>query len=250
MVLLFAIFVAGLIHGIGPDHLAAITAFGVAVEHDFRRVIWFAVRFAGAHAVVIAIAGVLGHFGRDLLSERWQRGFDIGAGGLLVLTGLAALVGLATGKIKVHQHQHTHHHHPHKHLHVHVVPEEVKQWRHEHAHEGTEHVHGGLAATLGVLFALGGTRSLLMVVPLAIASTLAMTMLRVSVLVLGIIVSMVAYAFITQHTLEALARKANSVGYAPAFLKASSYVLAIFCIVGGMWTINDRLHLLTNAFLH
>ncbi len=244
MFLLLAIFVAGLLHGIGPDHLAAITAFGVAVEHDFRRVAWFAVRFAGAHAVVIVIAGILGHFGRDLLSPRLQQMFDIGAGGLLVLVGIAALIGLLSGKIKVHQHLHTHHHHPHKHLHVHVLPEQANAWQHDHAHQGSEHTHGGMAATLGVLFAIGGTRSLLMVVPIAIASTLPLTLLRVTVLVLGIIISMVAYAFITQHAFEALTRKANSVGHAPAFLKASSYVLAGFCIVAGMLTINENLHLL------
>jgi hypothetical protein len=110
-------------------------------------------------------------------------------------------------------------------------------------------VHGGLAATLGVLFALGGTRSLLVVVPMAIANTLTMTMLRVTVLVLGIIVSMVAYAFVTQHTFQALANKANSIGRAPTFLKVSSYLLAGFCIVAGMLTINDRLHLVASSFL-
>lgn len=243
MFLLLAIFAAGLLHGIGPDHLAAITAFGVAVENDFRRVVWFAIRFAGAHAVVIVIAGILGHFGRDLLSPRLQEYFDIGAGGLLVLVGVAALIGLLTGKIKVHQHLHTHHQHPHKHLHVHVLPEQAKEWAHDHAHQGTEHVHGGMAATLGVLFAIGGTRSLLMVVPMAIAETLATTVVRVCVLVLGIIVSMVLYAFVTQHAFEALARKASAVGHAPAFLKASSYLLAGFCIVAGMLTINENLHL-------
>jgi hypothetical protein len=128
------------------------------------------------------------------------------------------------------------------------VPEYSREWRHEHAHQGTEHVHGGLAATLGILFALGGTRSLLVVVPMAIASTLEMTILRVTVLVIGIVFSMVAYAFITQHTFEALAKRATAVGRAPAFLKASSYVLACFCIVAGMLTINDRLHLMTNVF--
>jgi hypothetical protein len=197
--------------------------------------------------MIIVIAGVLGHFGRDLLSPNLQKIFDVGAGALLVLTGLAAVIGLLTGKIKVHQHSHTHHHHPHKHLHVHLIPEEAKAWQHEQAHQGSEHVHGGMAVTLGMLFALGGTRSLLMVVPMAIASTLTMTMIRVSVLVLGIIISMVAYAFITQHAFEALARKANAVGHAPAFLKASSYVLAGFCIVAGMLTINEHLHLLANA---
>lgn len=248
MFLLLAIFVAGLLHGIGPDHLAAITGFGIAVEHDFRRVVWFAIRFAGAHAVVIVIAGVLGHFGRDLLSPQLQRSFDIGAGGLLVLTGVAALIGLLTGKIKLHQHVHTHHHNPHQHLHVHVLPEHSAEWKHDHAHQGSEHVHSGMAATLGVLFALGGTRSLLMVVPMAIAQTLAVTMLRIVVLVVGIVVSMLVYAIVTQHAFEALAQKANQVGHAPAFLKTSSYVLAGFCIVAGMLTINEHLHLANGFF--
>lgn len=241
MFLLLAIFAAGLLHGIGPDHLAAITAFGVAVEHDFRRVVWFAVRFAGAHALVIAVAGIAGYFGRMLLPVRWENAFELGAGGLLVLVGLAALIGLVSGKIKVHEHLHLHHHHPHKHLHVHVVPEEAKQWNHEHAHQGTDHVHGGVAATLGVLFALGGTRSLIAVVPIAVAPTFVQTLLRISAFIVGIILSMVAYAFVTQHVFGRLADRANKVGYAPVFLKASSYLLAGFCIVAGMMTITDRL---------
>jgi len=242
MFLLAAIFAAGLLHGLGPDHLAAITAFGVAVEHDFRRVVWFAVRFAGAHAVVIAIAGVAGYFGRMLLPVAWENAFELGAGGLLVLVGVAALIGLISGKIKVHEHLHIHHRHPHKHLHVHMVPEEAKTWNHEHAHQGTEHVHrGGIAATLGVLFALGGTRSLLAVVPIAVAPTFTQTIIRIAAFVVGIILSMVAYAFITQKLFGKLADTATRVGYAPAFMKASSYVLAGFCIVAGMMTISDRL---------
>jgi ABC-type nickel/cobalt efflux system permease component RcnA len=242
MLLLIAIFAAGLLHGIGPDHLAAITAFGVAVEHDFRRVVWFAVRFAGAHAVVIAVAGVAGYFGRMLLPVSWENAFELGAGGLLVLVGVAALIGLASGKIKVHEHLHVHHHHPHQHLHVHMVPEKVKTWNHAHEHQGTEHVHrGGLAATLGVLFALGGTRSLIAVVPIAVAPTFAQTLVRIFFFVVGIILSMVAYAFVTQHVFGRLAEKANRVGYAPVFMKASSYLLAGFCIVAGMMTIQARL---------
>ncbi|HWR17924.1 MAG TPA: hypothetical protein VN577_24055 [Terriglobales bacterium] len=242
MLLLLAIFAAGLLHGIGPDHLAAITAFGVAVEHDFRRVLWFAVRFAGAHALVIAVAGIAGYFGRGLLPQSWENAFELGAGGLLVLTGVAAVIGLLSGKIKVHEHIHKHHHHPHKHLHVHMVPSANETWDHETAHRAPEHIHhGGIAATLGILFALGGTRSLIAVVPIAVAPTFTQTLLRVAVFVVGIVLSMVAYAFITQHVFGRLADRANRIGYAPAFMKASSYLLAGFCIVAGMMTISDRL---------
>ena len=238
MLILLAIFAAGLLHGLGPDHLAAITAFAVAVEHDFRRVVLFATRFAGGHAVVIVIAGLLGHFGRMLLNPGWERRFDLAAGALLVFTGLVAIVGLLTGKLKVHQHHHLHHKKPHKHYHLHVQPQETPQ---EHAHAEHGHVHGGLAASLGILFALGGTRSLLAVVPMAVSSTLTITLLRIAAFVLGIVLSMVGYAFLTQRAFEKLSSRASAAGRAPAFLLVSSYLLAVFCIIAGLMTIHERM---------
>ncbi|HMK29200.1 MAG TPA: hypothetical protein VK473_05890 [Terriglobales bacterium] len=239
MFLLAAIFAAGLLHGVGPDHLAAITTFGFAVGHNFRRVVFFAVRFAAGHALVLGVAGLLGHFGRMLLSPSWERRFDLAAGGLLVFTGLLALWALITRRVKIHDHGHMHSagHHDHYHLHLgraHAAAGEHRQEQHQH-------MHGGLAATLGVLFALGGTRSLLAVVPIAISQTLAVTMLRVSVFVLGIIISMVGYAFLTQRAFSRMAAKAESAGRAPRFLLASSYLLALFCIVAGLMTIHERL---------
>ncbi|HLH08951.1 MAG TPA: hypothetical protein VKW78_17050 [Terriglobales bacterium] len=236
--MLLAIFGAGLLHGLGPDHLAAITAFAVAVEHDFRRVVVFAARFAGGHAVVIGIAGLLGHFGRMLLSPEWERRFDLSAGYLLVFTGILAVIGLLTGKLKIHQHHHFHGTGPHKHYHLHVQHEQAP---HQHVDQEHEHVHGGLAASLGVLFALGGTRSLLVVVPMAVAATLPITMLRVSAFVVGIVLSMVGYAFLTQRAFERLSARASAAGRAPAFMLVSSYLLAVFCIVAGLMTIRERM---------
>src|SRR5215470_14862507 len=185
MVLLAAIFAAGLLHGVGPDHLAAISTFGFAVGHNFRRVVFFAVRFAGGHALVLGLAGVLGHFGRILLSPAWERRFDLSAGGLLVFTGLLALWALITGRVKIHEHGHMHGAAHHDHYHLHLGLGDSHTAAHENKHpEQHQHLHGGLAASLGVLFALGGTRSLLAVVPIAISQTLAITILRVSVFVL------------------------------------------------------------------
>ena len=58
--LLLAIFVAGVLHGLGPDHLAGITAFGTSGGRDARRVVFFSTRFAAGHAVVIAAFGLAG----------------------------------------------------------------------------------------------------------------------------------------------------------------------------------------------
>src|SRR5512147_833153 len=85
MVLLSVLFFTGIVHGLGPDHLAAITAFGATVGRDFRRVVFFAIRFALGHAVVLIVAGLVGYFGQKLLPARVETAFEIGAGALLSL---------------------------------------------------------------------------------------------------------------------------------------------------------------------
>jgi ABC-type nickel/cobalt efflux system permease component RcnA len=215
MLLLGAIFVAGVLHGLGPDHLAAITAFGTAGGRDARRVVFFSTRFAAGHAVVIAIAGLLGKFGRLMLPPAWERRFDMATGALLVFTGAVLLGGLISKRISLHAHEHVHTPGPHRHFHLHWFGSQ----RHQHA-------HGNSAALLGALFAVGGARSLLAIVPIALANTLASSVIRIAAFVVGIIVAMVAYGLATQHVL--------SRSKSPRFLRASSYVAAIFCLVAGI----------------
>src|SRR5256886_10741048 len=108
MLLLTMIFVAGVLHGLGPDHLAAITAFGAITGHSFRRLAFFSVRFALGHAVVICGAALLAHFVRVTLPLTWERGFDLAAAALLLITGFALALGLITGRLSVHAHPHHH----------------------------------------------------------------------------------------------------------------------------------------------
>lgn len=220
MLLLLAIFVAGVLHGVGPDHLAAITAFGTAGGRDARRVVFFSTRFALGHAVVIAAFGLAGKFGRLLLPPHWEHRFDIITGWLLVVTGSILLAGLSSGRVSLHAHPH-HHHQPeadgvHKHFHMHWLGHYQ-----QHAH-----THGSFAAVLGALFAIGGARGLLAIVPIALAQTMTESIIRITAFVVGIIASMVAYGLVTQHL---LARSQS-----PRFLRASSYVAALFCVVAGI----------------
>ncbi len=219
MLLLLAIFAAGVLHGIGPDHLAAITAFGTAGGRDARRVVFFSTRFALGHAVVIGAFGLAGKFGRLLLPPYWEHRFDIITGWLLILTGIILLAGLLGGRISLHAHPHHHHHADatgvHKHLHLHWI-----------GHQQHVHAHGTFAAILGALFAIGGARGLLAIVPIALAQTLAESIIRIGAFVVGIIASMVAYGLITQTV---LARSQS-----PRLLRASSYVAALFCVAAGI----------------
>ncbi len=194
MLLLGAVFLAGVLHGLGPDHLAAITAFGAAGGR-FGRLTFFSLRFAAGHAAVILLAGLTGFFGLHLLPPGWELGFELGTGGLLVVVGVVLLVGLLTGRIVVHTHAHDHAAGRHGHYHVHLLDR-----------PGHRHVHGSFAAALGVLFALGGTRSLLAIAPIALATTVAESLVRVSAFACGIVVSMVAYGWLAGSAVERFAR--------------------------------------------
>lgn len=237
MVLLAILFSTGILHGLGPDHLAAITAFGAAAGRDFKRVVFFAVRFAIGHALVLAAAGLIGKFGSMLLPEGVESAFEIGAGSFLVLTGLVLLIMLVAGKIRVHSHHHHHSGETHHHFHLHWVSLEKHQ-----------HVHGSLAVGMGALFAMGGARSLVTVLPIAFGQTLTESLVRVAFFAMGIVLSMVAYAWATQYALNRISSYAKTDAHHRWIMLGSAYAVAIFCVVAGAITVQGQLHLRLPGF--
>jgi nickel/cobalt transporter (NicO) family protein len=231
------LFSLGVLHGVGPDHLAAITAYGAATGRDLRRIVSFAVRFALGHALVLGIAGVAAKFGSMMLPERWETRFDLIAATLLGLTGVILLTGLLTGVIKLHTHHHHHDHSVHHHFHLHMF--NVKK----HEPSAHPHLHGSTAVGLGALFAMGGARSLLFVVPIALAPTVAGSLIRVAVFCCGIVASMAAYGWLTQVALMKLERFADGTHNRKIML-VSAYVVAFFCIFASCSVFNEHLHFL------
>lgn len=229
MWMLVLIFLAGVLHGLGPDHLAAITAFGAIAGGSFRRVTFFSIRFAAGHAVVIAVAAIAAHFGRVAMPVSWERGFDIGAGILLVVTGIGLLIGLITGHLAIHAHEHHHHGGDHKHFHAHMGSQAT------HGHK-----HGRLAWLLGGLFAMGGARSLLLIVPVAIAQTFTLSMVRVAAFTLGIVVSMCAYGLVAGGFLSRASEKVNPQRQRLMF-RLTTAGISVFCVIAGMMTLAERL---------
>lgn len=229
--LLAMIFLAGVLHGLGPDHLAAITAFGIAVGHDFRRVTSFSLRFAGGHALVVAGAALLAHFGRMTMPASWDRGFDLCAAVLLLLTGLLLLVGVFTGHVSIHAHYDYRGARDHEHAHAQLG-----------SRSEAEHGHGKLAFLLGGGFALGGLRSLVVVVPAALAHTLAISLLRISAFALGILVSMSAYGFLAGGTLNRLMGSTTDSGKQRFLFRLTTATVGILSIVAGMITLGERWH--------
>jgi len=219
MLLLALIFFAGILHGLGPDHLAAVTALST-VAGGARRLVFFSLRFALGHSAVLAAAGLAAHFGRDLLPAAWGARLDQVAGSLLVLTGVGLLVALALGKVSLHSHAHAHGAGEHRHYHLHFF----SRARHEHG-------HGRLAAALGALFALGGARGLLAVVPIATSETLLISAVRIAAFTIGIAAAMVAYGLLAGPLLRWTEARPR-IG-----ARLATALTSLFCIAAGTMTL-------------
>ena len=140
-------------------------------------------------------------------------------GWLLILSGAALLVGLASGRLTFHSHPHEHGGGAHRHFHAHLFG--ASQHRHR---------HGKLAATLGGLFALSGTRSLLAIVPAALAETALISFLRVGTFTAGIVLGMLAYGLVAGRALNRVER-----GGAPAAGARAAFALSgVLCVAAGI----------------
>jgi len=219
---LLTIFAAGVLHGLGPDHLAAISGFGAATGAGASRLALFAMRFALGHAGIVVVAGVLARFGHTLLPAAWEPAFEVGAGVLLALTGLMLLAGLLTRRLSVHTHAHEHEDGRHQHFHLHLG-----------AREQHRHPHGALAVVLGGMFALGGARALLAAAPLAMTRSLGEAAAAVALFAIGIVLAMWAYGIMAGRILSR-AKHATTT-------RAAAFAVAAFCLLAGVWTISAGL---------
>jgi hypothetical protein len=224
--MLAIIFIAGVLHGLGPDHLAAITAVAGAGA-GFHRIAACALRFALGHALVIAAAGGAALAGRQLLPATWEVRFDLFAGTLLVLAGAVFLVGLATRRIVAHEHLHSHGVAAHSHFHLHFKSSTAHT--HIAAHS---HVHDISSLALGALFALGGSRTVLAIAPLALAHSIVESSLRITAFAAGIVIAMVGFGAAASRVLRSQALSVQRMGFLTGAL----------CIAAGSWTIVSHLH--------
>jgi len=224
--LLAIIFLAGVLHGLGPDHLAAVTALNAASGAGPRRLLFFSTRFALGHAAVLAAAGLATHTLRVSVPAGWEHGFELATAWLLIVSGAAMLLALAIGRLTVHSHPHQHSGGAHRHFHAHLL-----SGARDH-----RHAHGKLAATLGGLFALSGTRSLLAVVPAALAETALMSFLRVGTFSAGMVVGMLAYGLVAGRVLSRLEQapeaSAAGGGFTPA--RAAFALSGALCLAAGI----------------
>lgn len=228
-----ALFGAGVLHGLGPDHLAAIAALvgresrpGNTGEISRRELALLGLRFGVGHVTTLILLAVTAWALGRSLPEHWQRGLEQAGGVVLVFLGGWILAEVLRRRVVVHSHPHEHRHGPGEHVHPHEHPH-----IHLSGHPHGAHRHPHLATVVGGLLGFSGARALLVALPIVVAGTAAGVLVRVVAFGAGIIISMTLAGWLAQ---AAFSRVTRSPGYARLVVGATgllSSALGLYWLV-------------------
>ncbi len=194
MRILWVMLMLGFLHGLGSDHLMAITTL-VSRGAKSREALIVGLRFSLGHMATLALIGSLGIILNFTIPPSFQKGSEILGGTLLVLLGGWILYDSLKGKFYLHRHFHAHAGENHRHPHFHL-------WgRHK-----ASHLHPHLPTLLGSAFALSGIGALLVVIPVVLAESMQKSVLYVLLFGIGIISSMSIYGLIMARFFRILLR--------------------------------------------
>ncbi|HSL21344.1 MAG TPA: hypothetical protein VK886_07410 [Vicinamibacterales bacterium] len=195
MLLVASALALGFVHGLGADHLMAISALAVgggdtaAVRQ--ARALSVAVRFAAGHALVLALgAGAVILVGWTV-PESVEWGGEVLGGLLLIALGGIGLVAALSGRFYAHAHPHA------------VDP---GAW---HLHVGRPQAHTDahtiLPGVIGAVFAVSSLRALSTLAPFgssAAATAVPQLMLLIALFAVGILISMSLFGVALARTLS------------------------------------------------
>lgn len=192
-------FLLGLQHGLGPDHLAAVTSL-IARGGGARRASWVGLQFGLGHMGVLGFACLLSLLCKLSIPPGFDRIAEIAGGIVLILMGLWMTRDLCGVQVYAHRHRHEHDGSAHEHVHLHVGdPDAPHPAQHGHPH----------AATLfGGLFAFSGARAMLTMVVFLMAKLPSLPALVAYVVLFGagIIFSMSLYGALVSRFYKLAAR--------------------------------------------
>jgi sulfite exporter TauE/SafE len=169
----------GCLHAFDVDHVAAVTVF-VSKNPNPRQAAALGVRWGMGHTVTVFILGVLSTTLRFIIPPHVQSLAEILVGVLLVTIGVWVLWDVLK-RHRVHIHKHTHDGVEHVHLHS-----------HEHR---ADHRHKHSLFFIGAAHGFAGTASLMVIVPLAVTTSLYVIAAYLVVFGIGTIITMGVLAY-------------------------------------------------------
>ena len=226
MLLALTALALGFLHGLGADHLMAITVLSAGesgVDGSGRVSFGVAARFAFGHALLLCGGAVF------VLMLGWQiplafeQVSEVFAGGLLVLLGSVGLWAMQTGRLYGHAHSNGQLVRP--------------AWQRHLGRQGghsAERRHSRLPTVLGAVFAVSGLRSLTLLAPFEKVSTVNSSLLILVLLILvfavGIMLSMCLFGVVLARVWPS--RNMTRIGKPAFFVTAvASILLGLYWIV-------------------
>lgn len=206
-------FFLGILHGLGLDHLIAISIL-IGKEQNKKNSLKVGFHFGVYHMLTLVIIGIFGLI-FNLTIPRWfEKSAEIFGGILLIVIGLWTLSYYL--QIKTHSHKHIHNAVEHRHIHLHPFNS-----KHKHEH----------SKIFGSLFALSGLRSLLLIVPVAFASSIYIGVINILLFGAGIIISMLVFSVIITVFYNFIKKIGNAYKITTIVTGSLSLVTGVFWIV-------------------
>ena len=206
MLLALTALALGFLHGLGADHLMAITVLSAGEsggDGSGRVSFGVAARFAFGHALLLCGGAVFVLLLGWQIPLAFEQVSEVFAGGLLVLLGSVGLWAMQTGRLYGHDHS-------------------------------AERRHSRLPTVLGAVFAVSGLRSLTLLAPLENVSTVNSSLLILVLLILvfavGIMLSMCLFGVVLARVWPG--RNMTRIGKPAFFVTAvASILLGLYWIV-------------------
>jgi hypothetical protein len=167
----------GALHAFDADHLAAVTSF-IARRPSSRSAFGFAIRWGLGHAATLMTVGLAAVLFRLAIAPSIERAAELAVGVMLVGVGLWVLQGLRRGRLMIERHIHDGR--PHTHLH-----------RPEHPHVAPAR-HS--IFWVGALHGLAGSAGLLVIIPVAMLSSVWTVIAYIVMFNVGVSAAMGLYA--------------------------------------------------------
>lgn len=196
----------GFVHGFGADHMVAVAAF-LGPRPSFRKAVLAGVKFGLGHSATLVVLGSLVLGTRLTLTGAFEHAANLTGGALMILIGAGLLLRLALSG-------HGHH----------------------HVHESRATGHGLTLAS--AVLALGGVRSYLVVLPLALEGSVTISVLAMLLFGAGVTVAMTVYGLAAAGLIRGAGRATPSI---LAVVGASSVAIGIREVLIS-WTICNVLH--------
>jgi ABC-type nickel/cobalt efflux system permease component RcnA len=216
----------GMLHGLGPDHLAAVTAL-VARGGNTRSASYVGFKFGLGHMGVLGIVCGAALLCKFTIQPGFERTAEVFGGILLIAIGISMCRDLGGVQVYAHRHVHQHDGTVHEHVHLHVGDKDAPhQKQHGHPHMGT---------LFGGLFAFSGARAMLTTVAVVVAKLPSVPVLIAYILLFGagIILTMSVYGAIVARFYKVAERH-------ELVFRGATMMTMIATIGIGMYWIADR----------